>query len=147
MNEVKMEFVSMEEHDDAAWKAIERRAYTLYERDGFKDGCDQEHWFRAERELMIQDVPFSIENDVVAVRLAIENFPDSALIVSISARSVLIFSLRDDANTDCDDIDREVLRIISLPSEIDAARVTCELGDRDLALRLPLAGSSCVPGH
>jgi len=50
----------LEEHDNAQRKAIERRAHTLYEIDGFKDGRDQEHWFRAERELTIQDVPLSI---------------------------------------------------------------------------------------
>jgi hypothetical protein len=142
MNEVKMEFASLEEHDNAVWKAIERRAYTLYERDGFKDGYDQEHWLRAERELMIQDVPLAIENDVVAVRLAIEDFPASALIMSISARSVLIFRLIDDAGADCDDTNLEVLRLISLPFEIDAARVTCELDDKDLALSLPLAAGA-----
>jgi hypothetical protein len=142
MNEIKMEFASLEEHDNVVRKAIERRAYTLYESDGSKDGYDQEHWLRAERELMIQDVPLSIENDVVAVRLAIEDFPASALIMSVSARSVLIFSLRDDADADCDDTSREILRIISLPFEIDAARVTCELDDSDLALSLPLAAGA-----
>ena len=49
MNEVKTEFASMEEHDNVVWKTIERGAYTLYERDGCKDGYDREHWFRAER--------------------------------------------------------------------------------------------------
>ncbi len=58
MTEVKTELASVEEHDNAVRKAIERMAYTLYQLDGFKDGHDQE---RAERELTIQGVPFSIE--------------------------------------------------------------------------------------
>jgi hypothetical protein len=128
----------LEEHDDAVRKTIERRAYTLYERDGFADGHDHEHWFEADRELMIQDVPLSIDNDAVTVRLAIEGFPASTLLISNSARSVLIFSLKDDASSDVEGIDREHLRTISLSVEIDAARVTCELEDTDLALRLPL---------
>ena len=138
MTEVKTELASVEENDNAARKAIEQRAYTLYELDGFKNGHDQEHWFRAERELTIQDVPLSIKNDAVTVKLAIEDFPASTLIVSISARSVLILSLKDDASNDCEGAKREVLRIISLPVEVDAARVTSELDDRDLAIRLPL---------
>jgi hypothetical protein len=144
MTEVKTELASLEEHDNAVWKAIERRAYALYELDGFKGGHDQEHWFQAERELTIQDVPLSIENDAVTVRLAIDDFPASALVISISARSVLIFSLKDDASNDCEAINHELLRIISLPVEVDAARVTvtCELDDRDLALRLPLVADA-----
>ena len=54
---VKTEFASVEENDGLIRKAIERRAYELYELDGFKDGSDQEHWFRAEKELTIQISP------------------------------------------------------------------------------------------
>jgi hypothetical protein len=52
---VKAEFESVEENDDLIRKAIERRAYAFYEFDGSKDGSDQEHWFRAEKELTIED--------------------------------------------------------------------------------------------
>src|ERR1700689_5517091 len=131
MTEVRTELASVEEHNTGVWKAIERRAYKLYELEDFKDGCDQEHWFRAERELTIRDGPLSIENDAVVVRLATEDFPASTLVISVSARSVLIFNLKEDASNDCEGIDRECLRIISLPVEIDAARVTSELNDRD----------------
>ena len=131
MSKVKTEWATLEQHDNAARNAIERKAYTFYECDDFKDGRDQEHWFRAERELTIQDVPFSIENDVVTVRIAMECFPASTLIISISACSVLIFRL--------DEVtDRECLRIISLPVEIDAAQATSVLNGNDFALRLPL---------
>ena len=70
-----------------------------------------------------------------------EKFPPSTLVISISACSVLIFSLTDDASSDCEDINRDLLRVISIPVEVDPARVTCELDSRDLVLRLPL-----VPG-
>jgi Protein of unknown function (DUF2934) len=39
---IKTEFASVEENDGSIRKAIERRAYELYERDGFKEGSDQE---------------------------------------------------------------------------------------------------------
>ena len=94
---------------------------------------------------MIQDVPLSIDNDAVTVRLAIKDFPASTLLISISARSVLIFSLREDAGNDCEDISRGLLRVISLPVAVDSARATCELDDGDLALRLPMvAGAPTV---
>jgi hypothetical protein len=53
--------------------------------------------------------------------------------------SILIFGLGDDAGEHCDGVDRECLRILSLPVEVDAAGVTVEFCDTDLALRLPLA--------
>ncbi len=151
MSDVNMELASVEQHDNEVHKAVARRAYTLYERDGLTDGHDQEHWLRAERELTVQDVPFSIENDAVVVRLANEVFPASILVVSVSTRSVLIFRLKDDANTNCQGINRECVHIISLPVEVDTAGVTCELDDGDFALRLPLvanihavSNSACV---
>jgi hypothetical protein len=71
---VKTEFASVEENDGSIRKAIERRAYELYERDGSKDGSDQEHWFQAENELTIRDATCSIQNDEVTVRIALEGF-------------------------------------------------------------------------
>jgi hypothetical protein len=85
------------------------------ELDGFKDGHDQEHWFQADPELTTQDIAFSIENDAVLVRLALENFPASILVISISARSVLIFTLKDDASNHCEGINRDLLCVIWLP--------------------------------
>ena len=144
MSEVKTELASLEEHHNALHKAIERRAYTLYDLDGCKDGNDQEHWFRAERGLTVQDIPFSIESDAASVRLAIDMFPLATLVLSISPRSILIFSLSDDASNDCEHVNRDLVRVISLPLEVDSARVTCELDDRDLTLRLPLANGTLV---
>ncbi len=132
---VKTEFASVEENDGLIRKAIERRAYELYEFDGFKDGSDQEHWLRAEKELTIQDVTCSIENDLVTFRLPMEGFAASTVLVSISARSVLILSLEDEARPGGTDSD--FLRVVSLPVAVDATRVTCELDGGDLVLKLP----------
>src|SRR5580692_8551670 len=83
---VKTEFASVEENDGSIRKAIERRAYALYERDGSKDGSDLEHWFQAEQELTIQDATCSIEDDELTIRLPMEGFPASTVLISISAR-------------------------------------------------------------
>jgi hypothetical protein len=124
----------VEENDGLIRKAIERRAYELYEL-GFKDGSDQEHWFRAEKELTIQDVACSIENDLVTFRLPMEGFSASTVLVSISTRSALILSLEDESRPGGTDSD--FLRVVSLPVDVDATRVTCELDGGDLVLKLP----------
>ena len=139
MTEFKTELASLEEHNDAVQKTIQRRAHKSYELDDFTDGHDQDQWFGAERESMILDIPFSIENEAILVRLAMEKFPPSTLVISVSSRSLLIFCLRDDASNDCEDSNRDLLRVILLPAEVDSARLTCEMDDGDLALRLPLA--------
>jgi hypothetical protein len=132
---VKTEFASVEENDGLIQKAIERRAYELYELDGFKDGSDQEHWLRAEKELTIQDVTCPIENDLVTFRLPMEGFSASTVLVSISARSALILSLEDESRPG--GADSDFLHVISLPVAVDATRVTCELDGDDLVLKLP----------
>jgi hypothetical protein len=134
---VRTELASVEETDDSIRKAIERRAYELYELDGFKDGSDQEHWFRAEKELTIRDATCSIEDDEVTVRLPMEGFPASTVLISISACSALISGLEDDSGNRPGGIDSDFLRVVSLPVEVDATRVTCELDGCDLVLTLP----------
>ena len=138
MIDVKTEWATLEEHDDAMRNAIERRAYGLYELDSFPAGRDQEHWFQAERQLTSQDIEFSIGNDFLTARLSIGSC-SSTLLISVSVHSILIFGVRDGTSEDCDGVDRECLRILSLPVEVDAAGVTVEFCDTDLALRLPLA--------
>ena len=64
----------MEGHKKAVQEDIARRAYALYEIDVFKDGLDLDHWFRAERELSVADVPLSVEKDALTVRIAMEQF-------------------------------------------------------------------------
>jgi DUF2934 family protein len=75
MTKMKTELATLRQHDDAVRNAIERKTCTFYEFDDFKDGNDQEHWFRAERELTTQDIPFAIEEVGLSLRLALEEFP------------------------------------------------------------------------
>ena len=143
MTEIKTELASVEENDNAARKAIEQRAYTLYELDGFKNGHDQEHWFRAERELSVPDLPLSAEKDAVTVRITMEQFSGSPLVISVSHRSLLILRITEDESGNAvEGAHRDILRFVSLPVEIDPAQVTCELDAGDVALRLPFVNPS-----
>jgi Protein of unknown function (DUF2934) len=116
---------------------IERRAYALYEVDGFKDGSDQEHWFRAEKELTIQNGACSIEDDEVTIRIPMEGFPASIVLISISACSALILGPKEDSSNRPGVIDSDFLRVVSLPVEVDATRVTGAFDGDDLILTVP----------
>jgi hypothetical protein len=134
---VKTEFASVEENDGSIRKAIERRAYELYERDGSKDGSDQQHWFQAEQELTIQDAPCSIEDGELTIRLPMKGFPASTVLISISARSALILNLEDESTNHPGGIDGDFLRVVALPIAVDATRATCELDRGDILLKIP----------
>src|SRR5579862_2445357 len=122
----------MEDHKKAAQEEIARRAYGLYEADDFKDGLDLDHWFRAERELTVPDVPLSVEQDALTVRIAMEQFSGSPLVISVSHRSLLIFRVsEDESDNPVEGAGRDILRFVSLP-EIDPAQVTCELDAGDV---------------
>ena len=73
----------------------------------------------------------------VTVRITLEGFSGSTVLVSISARSALILSLEDEPSNGSGGIDSDFLRVVSLPVAVDAARVTCELDGGDLVLTLP----------
>jgi HSP20 family molecular chaperone IbpA len=139
----KTELSSMEDHKKAVQGDIARRAYALYEIDDFKDGLDLDHWFRAERELTVPDVPLSVEEDAVTVRIAMEQFSGSPLVISVSHRSLLILPVKEDENGNpVEGADRDILRFVSLPVDIDPAQVTCELDAGHVTLRLPLVNPS-----
>jgi hypothetical protein len=137
-SEVRTELSSVEEHNNILRKAIERRAYSLYELDHCKDGNDQTHWFRAEQELAAQTALFCLECDAVTVRIPTEQVSPSTLVISISGRSVLIFSDSDAAMGTLDHLDRDVFCFISLPVDVEPTQATCVMESGDLRLKLPL---------
>jgi hypothetical protein len=96
VSSIKTELSGVEDHKKAAQEEIARRAYALYGADDFKDGLDLDHWFRAERELTVPDVPLSVEKDAVTVRIATEQFSGSPLVISVSHRSLLILRVSED---------------------------------------------------
>ena len=117
MTIVKTELSGMEDHRKAVQEDIGRRAYALYEIDGFKDGLDLDHWFRAERELSVPDVSLSVEQDALTVRITMEQFSGSPLVISVSHRSLLILRITEDESGNAvQGADRDILRFVSLPS-------------------------------
>src|SRR5580704_296279 len=140
---VKTELSGMEDHKEAVQEDIARRAYALYEANDFKDVLDLDHWFRAERDLTVPDVPLSVEEDALAVRIAMAQFSGSPLVISVSHRSLLILRVtEDESGVPVEGADRDILRFVSLPVEIDPAQVACELDAGDITLRLPFVNPS-----
>ncbi len=72
-----------------------------------------------------------------------EQFSGSPLVIGVSHRSLLILRVtEDESGIAVEGADRDSLRFVSLPVEIDPAQVTCELDAADVTLRLPLVNPS-----
>ena len=85
------------------------------------------------------DVPLSVEQDALTVRIAMEQFSGSPLAISVSHRSLLIFRVsEEESDNPVEGAGRDILRFVSLPVEIDPAQLTCEIDAGDVTLRLPL---------
>ena len=76
------------------------------------------------------------------VRIAMEQFSGSLLVIGVSHRSLLILGVTEDESSNAaEGTDRDILRFVSLPVDIDPAQVTCELDAGHVTLRLPLVNS------
>ncbi len=73
MTDVKTEWASLEEHDDAMRNAIERRAYRLYELDeASPPDATRTTGFQAERQLTSLDIELSIGNDFLTAPRSVD---------------------------------------------------------------------------
>jgi hypothetical protein len=95
---------------------------------------------------VVQDATAVVDNDAVTVRIAVDHFSGCPIVISISARSMLILSVVDDTSGHSDGTEHDILRFISLPLEVDPVRATCALDSGHLTLKLPLSPSNGESG-
>lgn len=124
---------------------IERRAFGHFERDG-RFGRDLEHWLKAEAELLHPvHVNISESGNAFHVSVEVPGFNASELEVSLEPHRLTISGRRDSSKQSekkgqviySEQCSSELLRIIDLPAEIDAAKTTATLKDGILELDMP----------
>lgn len=124
---------------------IERRAFDHFERDG-RFGRDLEHWLTAEAELLHPvHVNISESGNALHVSAEVPGFNASELEVSLEPHRLTISGRRDSNKEQrkkgqivySERCSSELLRIIDLPAEIDAAKTTATLKDGILELDMP----------
>jgi len=133
MTQLTTELCTTQQHDDAIHEAIAKHAFALYESEGFKDGNDQDHWFRAERELTYPDASVVFENEASFQTIRVPLEGGFSLLVSISPRNVLMFAAGNGGGA----VEREVLRIIPIPAEVAPEQVKASLQGEELTLAWP----------
>ena len=122
-----------------------RRAYAPYELH-FRHENDQNHRFRPLGGLKGPDAAFSIEHDdlFVTIRIPTDSVAATPLLISVSPRSVLLFTtpseqeIEDDRDLAADD----VIRFISIPVEIDPEQAEASLQGEALVLMLPVSAAA-----
>lgn len=122
---------------------IARRAFEIFESKGNTHGSDLEDWFRAESELL---VPFRLGiadgDGAVIVRAKLQGFTAKDLEIGIEPRRLTIAGQRevkDGGSTTAPSAEsgaKRILRIVDLPVEVNAERITATLQDDVLQVEM-----------
>jgi HSP20 family protein len=126
-------------------ESIARRAFELFEGRGAVLGCDSDDWFKAEKELLH---PVHLEitetDDTLTVRAEVPGFEAKELEVSVEPRRITISGKKEATEEKKmaktvykEQCSSEILRVVDLPVEIEAAKATATLKDGLLELRMP----------
>jgi len=133
---------------------IARRAFELFERDGYQIGHDLEDWFKAECELL-HPVHLNVNetDDSVSVQAEVPGFTEKDLELSIEPRRLTITGKRKTSkeqkkgtNVYSESCSDQILRVVELPSTVDTEKATSTLKNGMLEITLPkVAKARTVP--
>jgi HSP20 family protein len=127
-------------------ESIARRAFEIFENNGGVFGHDLYNWFKAEAELL-HPVHMNIaeSDNALVVQAEVPGFNASELEVSLEPRRLTITGKKEASKEDkkkgktiyTEQCSSELLRIIDLPVEVDAAKTTATLKNGVLELNIP----------
>ena len=131
-------------------ETIERRAFELFEGRGALSGRDLDDWFKAETELLH---PVHLEmtetDDTLTAHAEVAGFGAKNLEVSAEPRRITISGKRESTEERKtaktiykEQCSSEILRVVDLPVEIQAAKTAATLKDGILELRMPKAAQA-----
>ena len=126
---------------------ISQRAFEVFERNGRVFGREWADWFKAEAELLHPAHLHVVESDKeVTVKAEVPGFTSADLQVSLEGSRLTIAGKREtkEEKTEKKTVYREhcsdqIMRVIDLPSPVDAGKVTATLKDGMLELIMPKA--------
>ncbi len=127
-------------------ETIERRAFEIFQNNGGLPGRELDDWFKAEEELLHPvHMNLAESEGAVTVTFEVPGFGAEQLQVSLEPRRLMVSGKKETSKEEdrkgktvyreqCSD---EILRVIDLPAEVDAAKATAILKNGVLELRLP----------
>jgi HSP20 family molecular chaperone IbpA len=140
-----VEFESLVTRLQGLSEQIARRAYEIFEHECGVCGHDMENWLRAEREILHPIHVAVVETDqTVDVTAEVPGFTESQLKVSIQPRHLIITGKKESGEKEqkgkivhADECASEIFRMIELPAEVNALKVSTKLKDGVLTLSIP----------
>lgn len=121
--------------------AIARRAFELFEARNREHGHDWEDWFQAESELLRPvSIAISETADRFSIRANVFGLSENEIKVSVEPQRISMFGKRSvsaGAQSEEEFRPEQILRLVSLSSEIDADAAVVELQSGVLKLELP----------
>ncbi len=130
---------------DETFNALAQRAYEIFDGNGRAFGRDLDNWFQAERELL-HPVALNITetDEAFMVKAEVPGFTEKEIEVAVEPGRLTITGQRESSKgkkkaktvyaESCSD---QILRIVDLPLEIEADKVTASLKNGMLELNLP----------
>lgn len=130
-------------------EAIARRAFEIFKGDGIF-GRELDHWFKAETELLHPvHVNISETDDSLAVEAEVPGFDAKDLEVSVEPQRLTISGKKETKEESKkgktiykEQCSNEILRVVDLPAEVDAAEAAATLKNGVLSLALPKAAQA-----
>ena len=140
-----VKYTSLFDQMDETFNALARRAYEIFNGNGRVFGRDLDNWFQAERELL-HPVSLNITetDEAFRVKAEVPGFAEKELEVAAEPDRVTITGQRESSKEEkkgktvcAENCSDRILRILRLPSEIEADKVTATLKNGVLELTLP----------
>lgn len=140
-----IKFTSLFDQMEETFNALARRAYEIFDGNGRILGRELDNWLQAERELL-HPVALNITetDEVFTVKAEVPGFTEKEIEVAVEAGRVAITGQRESSKeekkgkTVCSECrSDQVLRIVNLPAEVEADKVTATLKNGVLELTLP----------
>jgi len=140
-----IKFTSLFDQMEETFNALARRAYEIFDGNGRILGRELDNWLQAERELL-HPVALNITetDEAFTVKAEVPGFTEKEIEVAVEAGRVTITGQRESSKeekkgkTVCSECrSDQVLRIVNLPAEVEADKVTATLKNGVLELTLP----------
>jgi HSP20 family protein len=128
--------------------SIARRAFDIFENNGRWFGHDLADWFQAESEILH---PVHLEiaeaDDALSVKAEVPGFTAKELNIQVEGNRLTISGKQESKEESTkgktiysERCAKEVFRSVTLPSDVDSAKVSASLKDGVLTIELPKAG-------
>jgi HSP20 family protein len=143
-----VKFENLAENVNKMFETVAKRAYQIFESNGRTFGHETDDWFKAEMELLHPaPVEMNESGEQLEVRAEVPGFNEKELKISVEPRRLTISGKRESSREEekkgkkvyAEFCSNRILRVMDLPTAVDADKVTATLKNGILELTMPKA--------